>query len=101
MSGPAFLGNLDLRPVSLPAGTSFRLVGLAIGQGASPLEVLVVEDDDAPASKRLRTLWKERNKGRAAPLLVVLLFGDRAVLCGPSASGDDPPVHAPIERGQA
>jgi hypothetical protein len=101
VDAPAFLTDADLRSVSLPAGTPFRLLGLASGQGASPLEVLAVEDDGPPAPKRMRTLWKERNKGRAAPLLVVPLFGERAVLCGPTAGGDDPPVHAAVERGQA
>jgi Helicase conserved C-terminal domain len=68
VSAPAFLGDLELRTVPLPDGTPFHLVGLALGQGASALEVLVVTGDEPPRPKRLRTLWKERNKGRAAPL---------------------------------
>lgn len=63
----------DLRPVALPAASPFEVKGLALGQGASPLEVLVVSASAAPSAAQVRALWKGRNQGRAAPLLLVVL----------------------------
>jgi hypothetical protein len=94
----SFLGGVGLRPVALPSGTPFSAVGLAIGQGASPLEVLVGSSTDPPTATTLRSAWKARNAGRAAPLLLVVLHGERASLCGPA--GDDPPAHLALDRGQ-
>jgi hypothetical protein len=97
-----FLADLEPRPVALPANSPFRLIGLALGQGTSPLEVLAVRSAGEPSSPKVRTLWKERNKGRAAPLLVAVLTGDdKVLLCGPTAAGDEPPVYPAVERGQA
>lgn len=101
MVANGFLADFDLRPITLPPGCPFQLVGLALGLGPSPLEVLVVSADGVPSSPKIRTLWKERSRGRAAPVLVVVLFGDRAIFCGPAAAGEHPPVHAPVERAQA
>src|SRR6516162_8289612 len=99
---PGFLDDFDLRPpYTLPVGSPFQLECLLLGQGASALEVLAVKAGGPPSPPKVRTLWKERNKGRAAPLLLVVLFADWAVLCGPAAAGNDPPVHPPVERGQA
>lgn len=102
MTAPAFLADFDNRiSYTLPAGSPFQLECLALGQGQMALEVLIVKGAGPPSPPRVRTLWKERNQGRAAPLLLVVLFDNRAVLCGPAAAGNDPPVHVAIERGQA
>jgi hypothetical protein len=63
-----FLDGMALRPVTLPSGTPFTAVGLALGQGASPLEVLVASTSAQPNATTLRSAWKTRNAGRAAPL---------------------------------
>ena len=101
MVANGFLADFDLRDVTLPPGCPFRLGGLALGQGPSPLEVLAVAAGGVPSAPKVRSLWKERSRGRAAPMLLVVLFDDRAVFCGPAAAGGDPPVHAPVERAQA
>ncbi len=93
-----FLDGHSLRPVSLPSGASLTAVGLAIGQGTSPLELLVTTSAAPLNATTLRSAWKARNAGRAAPLLLVVLHGDRASLCGPS--GDDPPAYLAHDRGQ-
>ncbi|MDI7267295.1 MAG: hypothetical protein QME96_04810, partial [Myxococcota bacterium] len=93
-----FLDDAPLRPVSLPSGVPFAAVGLALGRGASPLEILVASGSAAPNAPTLRSAWKARNAGRAAPLLLVVLHGDRASLCGPA--GDDPPAYLALDRGQ-
>lgn len=95
-----FLSGVTLRPVKLPERSSLRAVGLAIGSGASPLEVLVAECDHEPPTTALRGAWKERNAGRASPLLLVVLHGlDHVGLCGPS--GEEPPAYTQVDRGQA
>lgn len=93
-----FLDGITLRPVSLPVGVPFSAQGLAIGQGASPLELLVTTSAIPPNATTLRSAWKARNAGRAAPLLLVVLHAQRASLCGPA--GDDPPAHLGLDRGQ-
>jgi hypothetical protein len=97
-AAPRFLDGVALRRVTLASGVPFTAVGLALGQGASPLEVLVAPSQAAPTATALRSAWKARNAGRAAPLLFVVLHGDRASLCGPA--GDDPPTYLALDRGQ-
>lgn len=94
----AFLDGVALRPVRLPSGGSLGGVGLALGHGTSPLEVLIATAAAPPNATTLRSAWKARNAGRAAPLLLVVLHGGRASICGPA--GDDPPAYLGVERGQ-
>ncbi|MHB8078212.1 MAG: Eco57I restriction-modification methylase domain-containing protein [Candidatus Krumholzibacteriia bacterium] len=97
-AGP-FLDGISLRTVSLAASSPLRPHGLALGQGTSALEVLITSSAALPAAVALRSAWKARNAGRAAPLLLVVLHGeDRASLCGPA--GDDPPAYLDLDRGQ-
>lgn len=94
-----FLSGVTLRPVTLPERTPFRARGLALGQGASALEVLLAESASAPNQATMRSAWKARNAGRAAPLLLVVLHDEnRASLCGPT--GDDPRTYPNLDRGQ-
>ena len=85
-----FLDGVPLRPVAVPGGVPFQSVGLALGLGASPLEMLVTSSAAPANPTTLRAAWKARNAGRAAPLLFVFLHGDKASLCGPA--GEDPPA---------
>src|SRR5208282_6599535 len=43
----------------------FSIVGLAIGKGASPLEVLVAESASAPNIPQVRSVWKARQRAGA------------------------------------
>jgi hypothetical protein len=95
----AFLENFQLRPVKLPASCPFDPIGLALGQGTSALEVLVTASSGDPRITAVRSLWRERSGGRAAPLIVVVLHHNKATLCGPA--GDDPPAYPGIDQGQA
>jgi hypothetical protein len=97
-SDASFLDGVTLRKVAVPSGASFNSIGLALGQGMSPIEVLVASSQSQPNPAALRSAWKARNAGRAAPLLFVALHNDRASLCGPA--GDDPPAYLNLERGQ-
>jgi hypothetical protein len=97
VSTHAFLPEVDRRSVTLPK-SSLKPEFLAVGQGASALEVVVVISPEPPASTAIRSAWQARNKGRAAPLLLVVLHDSRASICGPA--GDEPPVYE-ADRGQA
>ena len=92
----AFLGDIQLRPLTsggLPGA------GLALGQGQAPLEVVVMDSATQPTVTAMRTAWKDRQGGRAAPVLLVATYGNRAAICGPS--GDNPPVLTNVELSQA
>jgi len=94
----AFLEDFDLRPVQLKDTRSFDLIGLALGKGIQPLEVLLAKAGHRPSAVDVRTVWKARLGGRATPLLFIVLYGDRAALCGPS--GDQPPTFLDLEIGR-
>src|SRR5690348_7865819 len=93
-----FLDGVRLRRVLLPTSAPFQAVGLALGQGASPLEVLVASSATTSNATTLRSAWKARNAGRAAPLILVVLHNGRASLCGPA--GGEPPTYLGLDRGQ-
>ena len=60
---------------------------------------MLVTSSAAPANATtLRAAWKARNAGRAAPLLFVVLHGDKASLCGPA--GEDPPAYTALDPWQ-
>lgn len=95
-----FLSEFSLRQVRIPEGCPFNPVGLAIGEGSHGLEVLVADHSTSPSLPTLRSCWKQRHGGRAAPLLLVVLCGDKAALCGPTGFNDDPPAYVNIDPGQ-
>lgn len=93
-----FLTDVRLRPITLPPSVGYSAKGMALGQGSTPLEVVVASSVNPVDPVRLRSAWKARNSGRAAPLLFVVLHDDRASLCGPA--GDEPPAYVGLDRGQ-
>lgn len=85
------LGDLELRALSIPGlPASLRPVGLALGQGDSAVEIAVVAASEAPSAPHLRDAWKKRWGNRSSPVLLVAVWNDTAVLCGPSEP--NPPV---------
>ena len=99
MPDSSFLADLQLRQVTPPPGCPFTIRGLALGKGISPLEVLVADSRAAPALPQVRSVWKARHGGRAAPLILVVLHDEKTTLCGPS--GEEPPTYTGVELGQA
>lgn len=73
-------------------------IGLHIGGGQNALEVIVLSASAKPNAAAMQAAWKARRGGRASPVLVVAIYGEKVALCGPS--GDDPPVRLDIDRGQ-
>jgi len=89
---------LQLEPLNLP-NWPFASPGIVFGQGRQQqLEVIYSEANRAPKPAQLRSAWKKRQDGRAVPLLVVVLHGGKAHLCGPS--GEDPTVYPHLDPGQ-
>ena len=99
MSQPEHFRDFQFRPVKLTGGGGYRPLGLALGNGASPLEVVVATADAEPRLTDVRAMWKKRSNRRAAPLMLVVLYDGRAAVCGPA--GEDPPVYANVDVGQA
>lgn len=98
MSNQPF-ADLELRPVKMPDGSPFDAVGLAVGKGSQGVEVLVARSSSPPRLPNVRSTWKARNAGRAAPLMLVVLHDGKATVCGPA--GDDPPAYPDVDIGQA
>ena len=94
----AFLGDIQLRPLTSKGMPGCKTLGFALGQGQAPLEVVVMECATQPAVTAMRTAWKDRHGGRAAPVLLVATYGNRAAICGPS--GENPPVLTNVELSQ-
>ena len=95
---PPFLDGVPLRRVTLGDRWPFTPTGLALGGGASGLEVLVATHPRTPSAQDLRSAWKTRHGGRAAPLLLVVLYEDKAALCGPA--GDEPTARLELDPRQ-
>ena len=94
----SFLADTELRPLAIEDLRGLEPVGLALGQGGGALEVAVTRASHRPAQASMRAVWNARHGGRAVPLLLVALYGDRAALCGPS--GEEPPVYLDLDPGQ-
>jgi len=94
----AFFEGITLRPIKTSSGIPFKLQGLALGNGASALEILVATHVTQPTLPILRSVWKERKGGRAAPLLLVVLYNECAAICGPT--GEDAPAYVGLDPGQ-
>ena len=93
-----FLTDVEMRPLSVGDARGLEPIGLALGRGNGGLEVAVTRSSGRPAQATMRTTWKSRHGGRAIPLLLVTLYGDKAGLCGPG--GDEPPVYLDLDPSQ-
>jgi len=94
---PEFLPDHDLRPVTLEGVEGLRPIGLALGHGTQPLEVVITAAARQPGKAALERAWERRHAGRAVPVLLVVLYADRAAICGPA--GDQPPAYLNLDRG--
>jgi len=98
MTAASFLADLELRPLTLADAGPLEPLGLAIGPGSGGLEIAVARSERRPTQDVMRTAWKNRQGGRATPVLLVSLYSDRGALCGPS--GEMPPVFLDLDIGQ-
>src|SRR5882672_5050580 len=91
-----FLGYRELRPLTLAEARGLKPLGLVLGNGPNGLEVVIVQSDSSPSLTTLRTAWKARLAGRVSPLLLVVLYDNKAALCGPT--GEHPPAFSGLDR---
>ena len=93
-----FLGDRLARAWRPRAGSGWRAGGLYIGEGNHGIEVAVAHATAAPRRAELMAAWRERRGGRAAPVLLIVLYPGSAALCG--ASGEQPPIYPEVDTGQ-
>jgi hypothetical protein len=94
----AFLDDINPRRIQLRDRPNLRPTGLYLGQGNLALEIVTLSGTGEPSPPALKDAWRERLAGRAVPLLLVAIHGDRATLCGPA--GEDPPIRPGLDLGQ-
>lgn len=92
-----FLSAHEMRSLNLLDSRGLRPVGLFLGQGHSALEVAVTAAGRRPRGSTLKRVWRDRQGGRAAPLLLVALYDGKAAMCGPG--GDRPPTYLDLDAG--
>ena len=84
--------------VELSLGDGCLRGRLYLGKGPGGLEVVAGECSRRPASKEVLECWRRRQGGRPAPVLLVLLYGQEAWVCGPA--GLEPPVYERVDASQ-
>jgi hypothetical protein len=94
-----FLTERAARPLNLAKDTGLDPVALYLGSGQNALEVAVFSSNARPSAGTVKNAWRARWNRRASPVLVVVLYRDRAALCGPA--GEDPPVYPDVDLGHA
>ncbi|MBM4386931.1 MAG: hypothetical protein FJ088_04275, partial [Deltaproteobacteria bacterium] len=94
-----FLDDLPLRQIQPKESHNFRIDGLILGQGAQALEVVIARSLSKPSAADLKAAWRARRGGRAAPVLFVVLYGDKAAICG--VSGEQPAAYLDIDQARA
>jgi hypothetical protein len=62
------------------------------------LEIVVEKTSIKPTAEKLFKAWKNRFNNRQIPVLVVLIYNDRAYVCGPS--GEKPPIYNDADISQ-
>jgi hypothetical protein len=94
-----FLEAVEPRPLVMQTPAGIRPLDLFVGQGGMALEVVVVEADQEPTAGQMREIHRERLGRRAAPVLVVALWGrDRAGVC--SGPPESLAIQTNLDRGQ-
>jgi len=94
-----FLEGFSRRQVQPKESHNLQIEGLILGQGTQPLEIILSRSLNKPAISDLRAAWKSRRGGRAAPILFIVLYGDKSAICGPS--GEEPAIFTDLDPMRA
>ncbi len=95
-----FLPKRDPRPLTMSVRDGLRPEALFIGAGPQALEVVTFTSSIQPSAPLLRELHAERLGHRAAPVVVIVLWGhDQAAVCG--KAHDEVLVFPGVGRSQA
>lgn len=70
---------------------------MVLGDGPSPLEVVVATNSLPPSAVSMRKAWNDRNGGRATPLVLIVRYEDKAAVAGPA--GGDSPIYLNVDPG--
>ena len=92
-----FLSKFSKRSIKLPK-SSLKEVPLYLGKGNLALEVVVLQPTSKLSYKEIIGVWKERRGRRAAPVLMVVLYEDEAIVCG--TGGAQPPTYHTKDPGR-
>jgi hypothetical protein len=90
-----FLHGVSFRSIRLGTEPQASQARLTFGNGASPLEIVVMRLESQPSKQQLKNWWKLRKAARPAPLLLVVLTPEGASVCGPT--GEEPPIHTDLD----
>lgn len=101
MSVFVFLEDLTARKLAISLPPTLTPECLYIGNDPTnlALEVAVVSARRRPTNQDITKAWRTRRAGRATPVLLIAIYGDKACLCG--VSGDDPAILDNVDVGQA
>jgi len=94
-----FLADRAFQPIDLTGAAGLRDPRLTLGRGSHALEVVVASAAKRPTTAALSAAWKGRHAGRAAPVLLAVLYEGRAALYGPA--GEAPPAQLDLDPGLA
>ena len=94
-----FLKDFQERPLTISYASGLKPEKLILGKGKDPLEVPVLTSTATPNISTLKNAQKKRKKHRAAPVLLTVIHGGQASLCG--LSRDNPPVYKDIQIDRA
>lgn len=94
-----FLSTEGLRPLGNLDGGPLEAVGLALGKGNTPLEIVVAHSARVPTKSDLTRTWLARRGNRATPVLLATLHDGKVSLCGPK--GEKPACHLGLDAAQA
>ncbi len=94
-----FLPDCLPRSWKLDPKFGIQPISLFLGQGTNAVEVAVGKTSSFSFNNsQLLEIWNVRKGGRAAPLLLVVLNSDKALIVG--ASGKSPPIYRDLDVGQ-
>jgi len=88
---PDFLSQFELRPLSSENLQGLKPKGYYLGHGTQALEVLVTEFASKPATDQIRKAWQARWGRRPVPVVLVILYENKAALCAPV--GEKPAIY--------
>jgi hypothetical protein len=78
-----FLGDWKPIPLTLPKDIPWTPIGVFLGKGEGHrLEVAVASSQNRPTKSNMEAAWLARRIGRAAPLLYIILHGEKAEIAG-------------------
>lgn len=96
-----FLADITARKLAIKLPPSLTPESLFVGNDPTnlALEVAVVSSPRRPSNQDITKTWRTRRAGRATPVLLIAIYGDKACLCG--VSGDHPAILDDVDVGQA